>query len=154
MTFLSGEPETMTSPLQIACPTCTTANRVPGNRLKDNPVCGKCRKPLFSGHPAILNAGNFIRFLSQTDIPVVVDFWAPWCGPCKAMAPAFNKVAAELEPLIRLAKLDTQAHQQVAGQFNIRSIPTLIAFRNGKEIERMSGALPEVQLRKWIKRFL
>ncbi len=142
----------MTQLVQIACPKCTTANRVPTDRLGDGAVCGKCRNRLFNGKPVDLNAGNFKRFLSQTDLPVIVDFWAPWCGPCKAMAPAFSQATAELEPNIRLAKLDTQAHQQIATQLNIRSIPTMIVFKNGKEIDRLSGALPANQLKQWIKK--
>ena len=142
----------MTQPVQIACPKCTTANRVPADRLTDGAVCGKCRTRLFSGQPVDLNAGNFRRFLAQTDLPVIVDFWAPWCGPCKTMAPAFAQAATELEPNVRLAKLDTQAHSQAAAQLNIRSIPTMIAFKNGKEVDRISGALPAGQLKQWIRK--
>lgn len=142
----------MTQPIQIACPRCSTPNRLPADRLADGGSCGKCRNPLFSGKPANLNAGNFKRFLAQTDIPVVVDFWAPWCGPCKAMAPAFDKAAKELEPRVRFAKLDTQANQQIGAQYNIRSIPTLAVFKKGKEVSRISGALPANQLMQWIKK--
>ncbi|WP_062266114.1 thioredoxin TrxC [Endozoicomonas arenosclerae] len=141
----------MSQPIQIVCPKCSTPNRVPKERLAEGGICGKCRNKLFNGQPVELNAGNFKRFLSQTDVPVIVDFWAPWCGPCKAMAPAFTEAARELEPNVRLAKLDTQKYQQIAAQLNIRSIPTLIVFNNGRETGRTSGALPPAQLKKWIK---
>jgi thioredoxin 2 len=140
----------MSQPLQIVCPKCSTPNRVPEERLADGGTCGKCRNALFNGTPAELTSGNFKRFISQTDIPVVIDFWAPWCEPCKAMAPAFAQAAKEIEPNARLAKIDTQAHQQVAAQYNIRSIPTIIVFKKGKEVARTSGALPASQLKKWI----
>ncbi len=141
----------MSQPVQVVCGRCTAVNRIPADRLSDGPACGKCKTALFQGQPVDLNGGNFKRFLSQTDLPVVVDFWAPWCGPCKAMAPAYAKAAKELEPDIRLAKLDTEANQQLAGAYNIRSIPTMIAFKKGKEIDRVSGALPLPKLKQWLK---
>ena len=140
----------MTQPVQVVCGRCSAPNRISGNRLSDNPVCGKCRNALFAGKPVDLNAGNFKRFISQTDIPVVVDFWAPWCAPCEAMAPAYAQVAKELEPRVRFAKLDTQANQQVGGAYNIRSIPTMIVFHKGKEVDRVSGALPLAKMKQWL----
>ena len=143
----------MSQPVQVVCGRCSATNRVPAERLSDGPVCGKCRTGLFTGKPVDLHAGNFKKFLSQIDLPVVVDFWAPWCGPCKAMAPAYAKAAGELEPGMILTKLDTEANQQLAGAYNIRSIPTMIVFQKGKEVDRVSGALPLAKLKSWLSRF-
>ena len=134
----------------IVCPQCNTVNRIPTRRLGDRPLCGSCKKPVFSGHPLELHEGNFNQQLMRSDIPVVVDFWAPWCGPCTMMAPAYEQAAGELEPRVRLAKLNTEESQQLAGKYAIRSIPTIVLFDHGREIARQSGAMQLPQLKQWI----
>lgn len=138
----------------VVCPHCSTANRVPQARLESNPdaaVCGKCKHSLFTTDPLELNAGNFAAHVERSELPLVVDFWAPWCAPCRAMAPAFAQAAEELAPLIRLAKLNTENEPQLAGRFGIRSIPTLIVFNHGREMARHSGALDAASLIGWIR---
>ena len=135
----------------IACPHCNATNRVPNDRLIDAPKCGKCGHPLFLAAPIELTDANFSAQVQRTSIPVVVDFWAPWCGPCRMMAPHFERAAAQLEPEVRLAKLDTDANPETAGRFAIRSIPTMILFRNGQETARQSGAMDAGRLADWIR---
>src|SRR5882672_8522310 len=136
----------------IACPKCGTANRVPAGRLGDDPKCGKCGAPLLDGKPSALDDASFDSFLSRTELPVLVDFWADWCGPCHAMAPAFERAAAELKTRVRFAKLNTEEAQQVAARFGIRSIPTLILFRGGSEVARVSGAMDARSIASWVLR--
>ncbi len=136
--------------LQIVCLQCEAINRVPENRLVAHPKCGKCGQPLFNGQPVELSQANFHRNLQKNDIPLLVDFWAPWCGPCKMMAPAFSEAATLLEPHVRLAKVDTEAEPQLGAQLNIRSIPTMVLFRNGQEVARQSGAMSSAAIIQWV----
>lgn len=141
----------MSDSIHIACPACGAANRVPAERLSQQPNCGKCHAPLFSGHPVEITDANFAAITSGTDVPVLVDCWAAWCGPCRQFAPVYEEAAGELEPKFRLAKLDTDANQQTAARLGIRSIPTLIMFKGGKEIARISGAMPLGPFVEWVR---
>lgn len=138
------------SATQISCPHCFATNRLPGERLTDKPNCGKCKQPLFTGKPLELTTGNVASTLEKNDIPVLVDCWASWCGPCQSFAPVFEQITAESEPYIRFAKLNTEDEQSIAQSWGIRSIPTLILFKGGKEIRRESGAMSIQQLKQWL----
>jgi thioredoxin 2 len=135
--------------LQIACPDCHTPNRVPEDKLGQG-RCGRCKAELFQGKPINLTEADFARHAGG-DLPLVVDFWADWCAPCKMFAPVFEEAATELEPRVQLAKVDTQQAQQLAAQYGIRSIPTLALFRQGRELDRVSGALPKEQFLQWVR---
>ena len=144
----------MSQSLHVVCPHCGGVNRVPADRLGAGARCGKCKAPLFDGHPAEVDDAGLQRQLSRSDIPLLVDFWAPWCGPCRMMAPAFEQAARQLEPRVRLLKLNTEESQAIAGRLGIRSIPTMILFRGGQEVARMSGAMDAGGIVRWTQQHL
>jgi len=144
----------MADALHVVCPHCDAVNRVPAERLSQGGNCGRCKQPLFARQPVELDVARFAVHTGRSDLPLVVDFWAPWCGPCKLMAPAFAAAAAHIEPRARLAKVDTEAHPELASRFAIRSIPTLVVFRAGREIARQSGAMDAAGLERWVSAHL
>ena len=141
----------MTEKLHIVCPHCHTTNRVAQADLANAPDCGQCHQPLFTAHPVALDEAAFERHVQRSHIPVLVDFWAPWCAPCRQMAPAFEQAAAQLEPRVRLAKVDTEAVQSLGARYNIRSIPTLALFVNGREVARQAGAMGTADIVRWVQ---
>lgn len=141
----------MNDSLHLVCPHCHATNRMPAARLTEQPRCGQCHRPLFVAHPVELTAADFEKHLGHNDIPMLVDFWAPWCGPCRMMAPAYEQAAVQLEPYVRLIKVNTEEEQALAARFGIRSIPTLILFREGREVARQAGAMGMADIVRWAR---
>lgn len=135
----------------IACPHCAAMNRVPSERLAEAPQCGRCHQSLFTGVPVALGEADFDRHALRSTLPLLVDFWAPWCGPCLQMAPHFERAAAVLEPAMRLAKVDTEASPGLGNRFGIRSIPTMVLLQGGREIARQSGAMQAEAIVRWTR---
>jgi thioredoxin 2 len=137
-------------PVAIVCPQCFVTNRVPDARLTDAPTCGKCHQFLFQASPVSVDMAQFQKMIAYNDIPVIIDFWAQWCGPCKTFAPIYAQAVQTLEPKFRLLKVDTEAHQDIASQYRIQSIPTIAVFKQGKEFTRQAGAMPLGQFLAWV----
>jgi thioredoxin 2 len=144
----------MSEAVHIVCPHCDGINRVPSARRGDGAKCGKCHQPLFIAQPLALDEGRFTQHAHKSDIPLLIDFWAPWCGPCRMMAPAFEQAAAQLEPEMRLVKVNTEEAQQLGARFGIRSIPTLMLMRGGREIARQAGAMDAGGIVRWARQQL
>lgn len=144
----------MNDSTQVVCGHCQATVRVPSQRLGESPRCPQCHQPLFSGHPLSLTEASFDKHVQRDDLPLVVDVWAPWCGPCMAMAPHFETVARDLEPQMRFAKVNSDEESSLAARFRIRSIPTLLVFRGGREVGRQSGAMDANSLKRWLQQFV
>ncbi|MHB8623133.1 MAG: thioredoxin TrxC [Sulfuricaulis sp.] len=144
----------MVTTKQVVCPHCDSINRVPAEKLGDRPRCGSCHKPLFEAKPITLNEARFQRHIAASELPIVVDFWAAWCGPCQSMAPVFAQAAVDYNTRLCLAKVNTEEAPTLAARHGIRNIPTLVVFRNGREVDRLSGMLSPPQLDAWLQRQL
>ena len=150
MRSIFSSPQAMTENLHLVCPHCNATNRAPKNKLRDEPDCGKCQQPLLAAHPDNLGQSAFEAQLLKSDLPLVVDFWAPWCGPCRMMAPAFERVSKDLHGQARFVKVNTEVEQSLAAPYNIRSIPTLAVFSGGRELVRQAGAMSATDLARWV----
>jgi thioredoxin 2 len=139
--------------LHIVCPQCDAVNRVPAARLAAEPVCGKCQQVLFTGRPLDLSSARFLKHVERSDIPVLVDFWAPWCGPCRTMAPFYEQATQRLEPRFRVVKVNTEESQDLGARFAIRSIPTLALFKGGREVARQPGAMDATNIIAWATQY-
>ena len=144
----------MSESLHVACPSCDTLNRMPHSRLGQAGKCGRCGSPLFQGKSLALDARRFAAHAERSDLPLLIDFWAAWCGPCQMMAPVFEQAAVQLEPDVRLAKVDTEAAPDLAARFGIRNIPTLVLIHQGREVSRSAGAMPLSALVGWVRQTL
>ena len=143
----------MSHSLHVVCPHCDGVNRLPGSRLADAPKCGRCKSALFTGEPLALDGARLEKHLSSSDLPLVIDFWAGWCGPCRTMAPIFARAAADLEPRARFVKVDVDANPQAAARFGVRGIPALFVVQSGKVLAHQAGLGDVSLLRDWVERF-